>query len=403
LKEEEIKLLLSTHSADTKTAVQDILKEFGEGLTKEIIEQVVAQVKTEQENMQLNDKALMSMQGGFDGFHKFVEAIAGSESADPDVKKEARALLNVSQKEFKALTAGDQGSYVIPPAYANEILKIGLGNANFASRCRKYPIKSNSLQIPYIVDKDHSTGNVFGGVRFYYVGEKTTVAKSDIKYGKLTMNLHKLMGLIDVTNEFIEDSPFGVASHLRDVFGEALGFQLDGDYTYGDGDNKPIGALHESNPALLDVVIPSGGVDPDTLTEMYSKVPGRFRSQAVWIYNPLLLPTLMGMTIGDHPVFVAGGVLANAPFDKILGKMAIESEHMEDEDGIALVNFSQYAILIKTGADARFESSMHIRFDTDEEEFKLVYRHDGQSLWECPMTLKNGTSQQSPFILGAKA
>jgi hypothetical protein len=46
----------------------------------------------------------------------------------------------------------------------------------------------------------------------------------------------------------------------------------------------------------------------------------------------------------------------------------------------------------------RFDMSIHVHFQTDELLARLIERHDGQPLWDAPLTLEDGSTTVSPFV-----
>ena len=47
----------------------------------------------------------------------------------------------------------------------------------------------------------------------------------------------------------------------------------------------------------------------------------------------------------------------------------------------------------------RFDMSIHVHFTTDELLARLIERHDGQPLWDEPLTLEDGSTEVSPFVV----
>jgi len=62
-----------------------------------------------------------------------------------------------------------------------------------------------------------------------------------------------------------------------------------------------------------------------------------------------------------------------------------------------LLDLSQYALIEKGGIQAA--SSIHVAFLTDEQVFRFVYRVDGQSLWNAPLTPFQSANTLSPFVV----
>ena len=65
------------------------------------------------------------------------------------------------------------------------------------------------------------------------------------------------------------------------------------------------------------------------------------------------------------------------------------------EGDVILADFSQYLIAEK---EPEFVPSLHVRFLFAEAVFRFLWRIDGQSAWASPITPKNSTVTQSPFV-----
>jgi HK97 family phage major capsid protein len=61
-----------------------------------------------------------------------------------------------------------------------------------------------------------------------------------------------------------------------------------------------------------------------------------------------------------------------------------------------LCDFSQYVIGMRQ--QVRVESSNAPHFSTDIKDWRAVLRADGQASWDQALTLKDGTTQVSPFV-----
>ena len=64
---------------------------------------------------------------------------------------------------------------------------------------------------------------------------------------------------------------------------------------------------------------------------------------------------------------------------------------------IALVDLSQYIIGEKGGLQVA--TSIHFKFDYDQQSFRFVLRYDGQPTWSSALTPLRSSSTLSPFIV----
>jgi HK97 family phage major capsid protein len=66
------------------------------------------------------------------------------------------------------------------------------------------------------------------------------------------------------------------------------------------------------------------------------------------------------------------------------------------EGDISLLDLSTYVVGLRSGM--RFDTSIHVAFATDELLSRIIERHDGQSLWNEPLTLADGVTTVSPVV-----
>jgi HK97 family phage major capsid protein len=77
-----------------------------------------------------------------------------------------------------------------------------------------------------------------------------------------------------------------------------------------------------------------------------------------------------------------------------------KTEPLGAKGDIMLADFSQYVVGLRS--EMRFDTSIHVHFDTDELLARLIERHDGQPLWNEPLTLADGSTTVSPFVVLAE-
>ena len=67
---------------------------------------------------------------------------------------------------------------------------------------------------------------------------------------------------------------------------------------------------------------------------------------------------------------------------------------------MARPQLNQYVIGLREGM--RFDVSIHVAFETDELMARLIERHEGQPLWDKALTLEDGITTVSPFVVLAE-
>ena len=336
------------------------------------------------------------MKGGFENFSEFVQTVA------KNAKDERLSAKNLLQKTVNE-TSNLEGGFLIPPEFSNRLWERSIEGDIFYSRAAKIPMQSNTISFPYQIDKDHSS-NLFGGVALYYKAEEAQYTASAPTFGQIQMSLHKLTGLCYLSDEMIEDSPISIEPYISQKFVDAVKWQRNKDMLTGTGAGRPLGI--QNSPALISAAIDTGQVT-DTITytnlvNMWARTPNK--GNLVWVANHNTLPQLMNMTItggtASTPVWIPSNDASLAPNGSIFGAPVILTEHaatLGDVNDIALIDWSQYMVGEKAGGAIRTATSMHLKFDYDQQTFKISYRWDGQPLWPIYQTPANG-STMSPYV-----
>jgi HK97 family phage major capsid protein len=100
------------------------------------------------------------------------------------------------------------------------------------------------------------------------------------------------------------------------------------------------------------------------------------------------------------PIYIPPGGLSASPYGTLLGRPIVVLEAMEtigDLGDIALVDLSQYRAVTKAGG-ARVDTSIHLKFDTDEMVYRFIFRLAGAPWWSSTISPRDGSNTRSPFV-----
>ncbi|MCK4537382.1 MAG: phage major capsid protein [Candidatus Krumholzibacteria bacterium] len=295
---------------------------------------------------------------------------------------------------------GPDGGFTVPTEYSREVFDIALESEIVRSRATIYPMKSNERKVPGTVIGDHSS-SLYGGVVCSWDNEGDTLSESEPTFRNITLNANKLTALGKASNEWAEDSVGGAT--VEKSFGGALGWTLDRAFFNGTGVGQPLGIL--SADCTIDVS-KEGGQAASTilypnLTSMLSRLHPACFGRSVWIAHPTTMPSLLelSITIGAGGSAVPVMSESNGQF-KILTRPVIFSEKAQTlgtKGDIMLCDFSQYVIGLRK--DIRLDTSKHVAFKSDELYYRGIVRVDGQPGWDEALTLADGSTTVSPFIV----
>lgn len=331
---------------------------------------------------------------GFRNLGDFATAVrnASLRGGEPD-----RRLLNAAASSISQESVGADGGFAIPPDFRTEIQQRVFGEDSLLSRCDLQISNGNTFTAP--VDETTPWGT--GGIKAYWEGEAAAITQSKPNLKEVSVRLHKLAGLVPVTEEMLEDSA-QIDGYLRSKLPEAIDWAASYAIAWGTGAGQPLGFMRS---AALVTVAAEAGQSADTIVagnavKMMARMPTRSRPTAVWLIHPDAEPQLPLMTIGTQPVYMPPGGLSGAQYGTLLGRPVIPHQVCEtvgDLGDIMLVDLRQY-LAVRKASGIRLQTSMHLWFDQDLQAFKATLRLAGQSWWQAAMSNRDGSNDLSPFV-----
>lgn len=422
LTEEQLKALIKDQlTGHFETVAAELGGTITEKVRGEIEEQVKGLMTEMADNAKKNLIAEQALEGksGFKGFPDFAQQVYQADiKGGPGPSTVMKNWLGRAEEMAKAVgdptmeLAGTEG-YLIPTEFSTELLKVAVEKANIFDLCQPMPMGTNALQIPYIAGFDHSGGLIHGGIEWKWVDEKQEKIATKPEFGKVELRLKKAIGMCYATDEILQDSPITMAPLLTVSFTDALAWTLDGVALNGTGAGQPMGIYNA--PALVQVAIEEAQAADTIVYENIVKMYSRMwrKKNGVWFANDNTFPQLATMSLavgvaGGSAVYLPAGGASGKPFDTLMGKPLVFTEHcraLGDLGDIYFSDFSQYLIGQRaTGLTPDFATSIHLKFDYDQTAFRFVIRVDGQPWWPSAMTPRYSPDELSPFVaLAARA
>ncbi len=330
-----------------------------------------------------------------------------------DIFKAGRGSPNLSEKlqawdTFTKAASGlgetidADGGFLVPTEFRNQLMKDTLDASITIPRSTVIPMATNTVKIPVVNESTRAT-SVYGGIEIYRPGEGIQKTSSKPQFGQVTLTLHKLVGLCHVSDELIEDSAVSLAPLLSSMFSEGIAAQQDNDHINGTGANQALGVLNapatilqakEDGQAALTIVA-------ENIFKMESRLKSRSFRNAVWFVSQNTIPSLRTL---KQDIGTGGAVLPlfNKTGDSMTldGFPLIVTEHcpvLGTVGDIILGDWRQYLVGQKA-TGLQVQTSIHLRFDYDEQSFRFVLRTDGQP-WEISArTPRNGGDTLGSFI-----
>lgn len=334
---------------------------------------------------------------GFQSMGEFARAVmsAGRVGAvDPRL-----SFLAAAPTTYGSEQSGVDGGFLVPPQFAAEVQTFALGDDALLPLTDSTPVTGNGMVFP----KDETTPWGTDGVRAYWQQEATAGTQTKPKLSTAILRLHKLLALVPVTDELLGDTN-ALNGYLPALMGRSIRWKTNEAIMFGNGAGQPQGLM---NSAALVVISKESGQAASTLNitnvakMVAALLPGSF-GNAQWMITPDALPALFTMTLGNYPIFIPSSAGAQgSPYGTLMGRPVNVSQHnaaFSSQGDIALIDFSFYRTITKSGGGIDLASSMHLYFDADATAFRATFRVDGQSKIAGPVSQAKGSQNLSPFV-----
>jgi len=190
---------------------------------------------------------------GFRTFGEFCQAVLQGSikrkiggDIDPRLKYEVAA-----PSTFGGEGVGPDGGFAVPPDFATEIFTHALGEDSLLPLTDQTTVTGNSMVFP----KDETTPWGTDGIRAYWQQEAAAATATKPKLSNTTLRLYKLMALIPLTDELLDDTN-ALSTYLPRKVGDSIRWKTNEAIMFGSGAGQPLGAFNGN--AVITVVKEAG-------------------------------------------------------------------------------------------------------------------------------------------------
>ncbi len=330
---------------------------------------------------------------GFKNFGEFaVETCRAGKGSTESIER----FKNVAST-YSSESDGPSGGYAVPPEFRTAIWEKVTGEDSLLSRTNQLVTGTNSMTMP----KDETTPwDTDNGIQAYWENEAGQVTQSKIKLEMETQRLNKLMALVPVSEELLDDA-VGLDSYLRSRAPEKMNSKINTAIVRGNGVGKPLGILKSSS---LITISKEGGQAAGTIvfeniSKMWARMYAASRRNAVWLINQDIEPQLDELAFpGDNrQQYLPANGISGSPLAFLKGRPVVPVEPcstLGTFGDIILVDLSQYETMTK-GEQIRTDVSMHLFFDQGLEAFRFTFRVTGKPKWGEVIQPENGSNTRS--------
>ena len=330
-------------------------------------------------NVQVKEGFEADPKKGFQCAGEFLSVLAKSK-----VKQDSR-LDHIVQTTGQHTTSND--GLMIPAELMPEINVLGKGlSDDIVSHFDITSTSRNSVEIRR--DKATTRGSASTGLVVGRAAEVSQFTASRQEFELDTVKLDKLYVYAEASEEDLEDFAM-LESNLTNTAPELLRIKMGEDIIGGNGVGRNLGFTQGSD-YITSTRTTSSRVKAEDVALMYSRhIKG---PKSFWLINQSVWNQLPIMTIGDQPIFHADFTKGMAGM--LMGLPVYTSEDcaaMGTTQDIMLINPDGYCALQKVGG-AKFNTSMHVKFDYDIMAFKWTMRFGGIPKFNAPYTPRKGAT-----------
>jgi HK97 family phage major capsid protein len=342
-------------------------------------------------------------------------AVLGSQKAGPKAKAAAAEKMEKVYKspqsdwspETKAAlgeSSGVTGGYIVPPDFYQQLLAIAAEDSTFRQRAFVQPMASATLQFPYLdITTAQASGNspFFGGVIAYWTSEAQTRTETEPQFKMMELKAQELSGYSVSSNILLQDAAFGLEKFLFTLFGKAVAWYEEYAFLQGNGVGKPLGLLNAAASIKL-ARNTAGHFYFQDVAGMLAKLLPASYNRAVWYVSPTVVSDMLQLKDGaNRAIFISidQGV-TKPPVWKLLNLPVNITEKLPalgTTGDVMLCDPSLYVIGDRMQLEVA--ASEHVNFLKNQMTWRFVQRVDGKPWLDNPITLQDGASQVSPFVI----
>lgn len=311
------------------------------------------------------------------------------------------------QSKDMAESVGATGGFLVPTQFEPDLQSVMAEQAVIRNRATVIPMRRRSIQIPVLNQTATTAGQPhwFGGMDFSWIEEGGEKPQSDPTFRQIELVAHKLVGYTRANDELLSDAAISLSAFLSGPLGFAGGAVWKEEFAFlqGTGAGQPQGVLNA--PATIpEGRNTAGTVVFDDLADMMKDfLPS---GQGLWMISQSLMSDIIQLNgPAGNPSFIWQANARDGIPGQILGFPVIWTEKLPTKGSagdILLADWKFY--LIGDRQATTIETTRFDRWAFDQTSWRMVHRVDGQPWLSAPLTLQDGTTQVSPFvILGATA
>ena len=306
-----------------------------------------------------------------------------------------------SEQKALAEGVGATGGFLVPTEF-NATLQAFMHEKNpIRARATIVPMRRRAVQFPVLDQTGTAAGapHQFGGIAAVWTEEAEQKDETDPAFRQLELVAHKLVCYTRASDELLDDSAVGLAAILTSQMGFVGAINWEEEFTFlqGTGAGQPLGVIN----AGATIVVARAAAGTIGVADIMNMVMAHQGDNPIWHISRSAMATLLqlnGPAANPSYIFIPN---AREGMPATLMGFPIhwteKTPVLGTQGDIVLADWTWY--LVGDRQATTIESSIHERFRHDQTTWRAVHRVDGQPTLSTPLTLQDGATQISPFVI----
>ncbi len=301
--------------------------------------------------------------------------------------------------------SGPSGGYLVPADLQLELMGDVAEDALFRPRATVVNMTS-STQILSLPDagtvQSAAASPFFGGLRMAWTNENIVRNETEPTWRAVTLRAWDLTGYCLQSNPHYMDSGPGVEGFLRKLFARSLAWYEDYSYLQGNGAGMPMGIIQSAATKVVTRQTSVQFTQQDVYKMSQALLPDSWH-RAIWIVSVSIWEwlTKLGSTQwqmnmqyereqGEVPAFVLNG----QP-----GYVSEKLPVVGTTGDVVLCDPGLYVIGDRGAVEIVASRDEPTAFLKNQQVWRVTYRGDGQPWFSKTITLQDGATSVSPYVV----
>jgi HK97 family phage major capsid protein len=327
--------------------------------------------------------------------------MAGEDILQKHYRSPFRVLPGQVQKAAMGETSGAVGGYLVPTDFTNQLLQAISENSFIYPRAHVIPMRSLTTECPKVdaeTAQSAATSPFFGGLIFKW-GTSQAPSETEPKFRSDPLTAWDLLGYATVSNDWLEDANTEGEDHLLKLFGMAAAWYLEYAFLQGTGTSNqmPLGIINAPAAKTVSRHTPSQILQVDIANMAAAMLPFSWKN-AIWASSPACVAQLiqvanffLNVEANDE-----GGQVGS-----LLTRPVFITEKLSTLGSLGdLIFFDPWLYVVGMRQEVLIDAdTLGPAFKTNQTDFRVWLRADGKPQVQSAITLQDGTTMVSPYII----